>query len=309
MRVGFEEYDEWDQEKKKRLWKLDSKMTRVEIGFLGLIFLLFVLGTVYYGYRTVVYGDGLEPLKICAFLMIATLLLALCGYLLMKTIIRMQKRMSGTGSLPFRLANPDKRTLDGVLNYLRVVNPIMLVWDIPMGLLALVCLIPMGRLTRDTIMTRATFVAVFLAGHFIVWLICRKFSYKKRLLKCTKNYRVIDNSEMFFGTLENSLKTELLHCSRYFVITGSYLMGHTDNGLFFYPVAIPRAEIVRAEFYLEKYYGVNTRQTMGILSCELTSRRVVKFYTAPNTGVNVVLQALNDSGFSYKINNTDIYKY
>lgn len=307
MQIGFQEVNEGKQKCGKSIQKMDKWYYRISM-LLILIFAAIFLGmAVYYSVKAL---QGQEDWKkaqdsFSVFFAVAASVAAVKCLDLFLTYRQKKYERFSPEMMQKKLPPEDKRTLHEVLAFLSG-KVMLLLWDILYTILVMAPVMVAAFLQASVVSWEWIFrplivFGIFICGHALCRIYYKKRSFRKKLLVATKMYIPILDDTLFCDRLEQSLKTTMRFYSRQLVVTDEFLLGYTRDDQFFEPAAIPREEILEAEFYLMRWAG-HVRVTKGILACKLKNGFIVEFYTTRNEGITMVQKALDYCKVPYRYN-------
>lgn len=307
MRIGFKEVSEQEQEHGKFTQKMDKWYYRICLFVIITMAVVFFGMAVYYGVRALQGQEDWLRAKNSFSVSLATAgsLVIVKGVDLFLNYQQKKNEKFTPEIMQKKLPPEEKRTLNLVLAYLSG-RVLLVLWDIFYiifvgGLMLTMTVIQGFPVSWEQICRLLIAVGIFACGHFLCLCYYKKRSFRKKLLITTKMHISIADDKLFCERLEESLKKSMRFYSNQLVVTDEFLLGYSRNDQFFEPAAIPREEIVAAEFYLLRWSG-NVRVTKGVLACKLRNGFIVELYTARNNSITRVLHALDYCKVPYRYN-------
>lgn len=314
MNLGYKELDENEQKLAKSSFTFHTRMRKIELVFLMVLFAICTISTIVFGIWSIVDATKINSFFAYGMMTILFLVVFAIGQMIFKFIKWMMRRMNDGENLPLL----QKRSLKSILNYMHG-NIGGMIWAILWGTIVfsviIVCLGEGAFILEDLptiVQTGLKMMLVFLVGHIFFRLIHSHSNYTKKMLENTKEYYNYGNGtndgKRYAEHIDWSMRENMQFCCKQIVLTKEIVLGYAHTDSWFYPVAIPRDFIKEAEYREILWSNSKISACTGVLACKLNNDKVIDFYLSRGMGNARVVELLQKYGMEFTIRN-DMMEY
>lgn len=186
-------------------------------------------------------------------------------------------------------------TLEDALHRMSNDMESVIVWDVIWGTVLSILLAGFIIINRNPVYLfyAAILAIVAAAGHMLFYLLWKKHSYTRQMLRNTAKYLPIGNTAGYEMAVKESLNGCIYIYEDGLLVTEDYFIGNAEPDFHYKPVAVPRERITELIFSRQFIpcgrYSVNA----GILTCRTSDNKEVDLMIGKASKAEEILRMLN----------------
>lgn len=198
--------------------------------------------------------------------------------------------------------NNQNVTLEAALHRMSNEMEAVIGWDIIWGTVFIILFSGFITIDRRYIILFSAAISAITAaaGHMLFYLIWKKRSYTKRMLRNTAKYLSVGNPLDYEASVKESLKRQIYVYEDELLVTEDYIIGNAEPNFRYIPVAVPREKITELLFSRQSVPWGRYSIYAGILSCRTDESRVVDLIIGKSSKANEILGILNLRNIEWK---------
>lgn len=258
--------------------------------------------TIYYAMREFQGSNNPRQLTICSTMLLILAAIPICSKLVDCFITHLSQKNDAFDPRMMELPAFGTVSLEDALHKMSTQTGVI-VWDTLWGCVAcgLLSLVVFDVEHRPYILLAcAGVIGLITIGHAAFYLMWKKRSFAKKMLCNTSKIIELSHPEAYFEEIEKSLKQGVLSYEKELILTNKYILGSTEWGTHYTPVAIPRGQITEFVFFYQQTVGNINSWTVGILRCIADGKILVDFVLGSHAKVEKIKKILDYYQISWR---------